>query len=111
MILLNQNVFHGDDTFKLDVRIYSPLTTMTVDEYIVLDIASTYYYFWPSWGQGADSKAVNLIPGYDETENIFTFTWPDGVGSAGNLRFWAAMIDPETMQLYGQYDMEEWSYE
>lgn len=108
---LSQNMFHSGDLFKLDVTISNPTTPKTIAEYIVLDIYGTLYFFWPGWTQEVDFIEINLPIGYLETENILEFNWPENAGAASGLMFWAAMIDPTTMTLYGDYDSVEFSYE
>ncbi|MBN1550788.1 hypothetical protein JW979_04950 [bacterium] len=109
-INMNQTDFTAGDPFQLNVTVYNPLGAVQINEFIVLDIFSLSYFFWPSWTETADWNTVNLSEGYFATSTIFDFTWPENVGAADNLRFWTAMIKPDTGALYGSYDMVEWQY-
>jgi len=100
----------GGESFRVDIRMYNFLEDKTVQEFVLLDVLGIYYYFWPSWQETVDFRDVYLPVGTANVETIFDFTWPTGVGSFDNLRFWAAMVDPVTGGLFGDYDMVPWSY-
>jgi len=107
---LNQTQYTGGDPFILDVTMYNPLAETTIDEYILLDIYGMSYFFWPSWSEDVDYRQETLLQGQEKTHNIFNFTWPENVGSADGLKFWAAMLDSTTKELYGEFDFVEWGY-
>ncbi len=110
-ITMSHDVFHAGDNFKMDVTISNPSGSISVQEFIILDIYSNNYFFWPGWTQDLDYVDLNLTPGYLESDTILEFTWPSGAGSASGLKFWAALLDPATMTIYGSFDSFEFGYE
>ena len=108
---MSHDVFHAGDNFKMDVTISNPSGSISVQEFIILDIYSNNYFFWPGWTQDLDYVDLNLTPGYLESDTILEFTWPSGAGSASGLKFWAALLDPATMTIYGSFDSFEFGYE
>jgi hypothetical protein len=81
-----------------------------VEEYIVLDVWGAYF-FWPLWTNEPNGVLLTVPQGTDRTDSILQFTWPQGVGAASDLRFWAALLDPATMSLACDYDMVTRGYE
>lgn len=59
--------------------------------YLILDVYGEYY-FWPSWGRDPDARTVVISDGYYTSECVLDFIWPAGVGSAYDLKFWAAPV-------------------
>ncbi len=95
--------------FKLETTITNPGETMQVHEYILLDVYGSYW-FWPSWNQTGDFELRELQAGSVANDVILEFWWPAVSGSAENLKFWAALVDPETVTIVGAYDMVEFGY-
>ncbi|MBN1296703.1 hypothetical protein JXA80_07970 [bacterium] len=107
-IVLNQSHYYGGDRFLLTVRHSNSSSPIHVDRYILLDVYGMYW-FWPSWSDAPDSSAVTISSGYSESP-VFDFTWPSGVGTAEGLRFWAALLDPTSIQLVGPWDYVTFGY-
>ncbi len=105
---LNKTDFTSGDDFMLDVEIYNPRETKTLQEYILLDVFGISYYFWPGWTETPDYQDIDLTPGFHETDHILNFTWPDNAGAADGLKFWGALVDVDS--IYGNFDYVEWSY-
>jgi len=108
-LILNQTLFHPNDTFLLECRKVNPGPVVTVEHYILLEVLGQFW-FWPSWTQDLDFQLADLPPASDETEEILTFTWPTGAGSFDGIRFWAAYLAPSSATIVGLYDMVEWGY-
>ena len=107
---LNAGVFLKGDTFRLSRTLVNAGGSIVVDEYIILDVYGSYW-FWPEWGTAASCRqrtlgSMSIYP----DEVVLTFVWPDVEGSAENLRFWSAMLDHATQELFGTYDMVAWGY-
>lgn len=103
---LNQTLFRAGDQFILTMQLLNPGEQLEADLYVVLDAATTYWSY-PSWRAGIAGTPVSLESGYGWNEVLFDFPWPEGAGTLQSLRFWAALLDPETGQLIGAYDMVE----
>ncbi len=109
-LTLSQTMFHGGDQFLLMRKVINPGPELTLDEWIILDVYSNYW-FYPTWTQEPQC-VLTTCPAYDEAEmNVFDFEWPTVEGSANDLKFWAAMLDPSTSTLVGNYDMVSFGYE
>jgi|GEM_PF-402523 len=80
-----------------------------VDEYIILDVYGLYW-FWPSWTQTVDNQSQNVAADERHADNLMSFIWPDGAGSASGLIFWGALLDPGTSTLVGNVDNVSWGY-
>jgi hypothetical protein len=107
---LSSDFFHPNDSFILDVKTVNPTsTTYNVMQYVVLEVAG-FFYFWPNWSANPDYGQRSYPPGHDESENIFDFIWPSGVGAYNGIHFWLASLDQSTLDLACPYDMVEWGY-
>ena len=80
--------------------------SFVADEYLFMDVYGQYF-FWPSWRTEVDFQAAVTIPHGLMSENILSFTWPDGVGGADGLRFWAGWVDQGALV---DYDYTDFGY-
>ena len=109
---VNQQVFHAGDTFKLSMKIDNPGPAVEADVFVLLDVFSDYYYFWPAWTADVSFETRTLESGYDTFEYIFDpFEWPEGAGAADDIRMWAALLKHNTSELLGTYDFTPLTYE
>ncbi|MBN1357024.1 hypothetical protein JXA40_12250 [bacterium] len=110
-ITTNLPIYHRGELFRCTTTIINPGSEILVHQYVLLDVYGSYW-FWPSWSTDVDFD-VRLLDagGYYPNEMIIEFTWPEVAGSASGLRFWAALIDPVTGILVGDYGVAEWGYE
>ncbi len=109
-LALNKSMFDPGDTFLCSVTISNPGPAVVVQEYVVLDVYSNYW-FWPGWTQEPDYMVRELEAGaYYPGEEIITFTWPEGDSAATGLKFWAAMLNAADGELEGEFSMVEWGY-
>jgi hypothetical protein len=100
---LNQELFHAGDPFLLRVQLGNAGSDPEIlDLYIVLDVWGSYW-FWDTWTQIPGGKQRAVAPGLSDWETILSFTWPPGAGQGQGIRFWAALLDPVTMALFGEY--------
>lgn len=109
-ICLNETLFTSGDLFELDLRISNTIETREIDLYLVLDIQGLMYFFWPDWTQTPGFQHRTVEYGSDIVEPILTFTWPEGTGSANDLRFWSVMLTADTGMIFGDYDRVDWHY-
>jgi len=106
---LNQGLFRPDDRFVLTVRGTNPGPPCTAVQCIVLDVYGEYY-FWPAWDRSLGGDRRQVPQGYEQTETILDFIWPASAGTASDIRFWAAFLDPQQESILGEYDMLAFSY-
>lgn len=99
---------NAGDLFRLTRSCYNPLAAVAVDEYIILDVYGSYW-FWPSWSTTVDFETWTLPAGGGSDDVILEFTWPNVTGTAEDLRFWGAFLAGGTTDLI-VYDMVEWEY-
>jgi hypothetical protein len=86
----------------------SPAGVLAVDEYIILDIYGSYW-FWDSWTQALDFKTWTLDPAGTYRDTILEFTWPEVSGTLSGMYFWGAFLEAGTMNLV-LYDYVEFGY-
>jgi peroxiredoxin len=106
-ISTNQGSYGAGDLFVLSTRVVT-LGAVELDQFVVLDVYGSYW-FWPSWGTELDSERRSF-PGGELNEELLSFTWPSGAGSATEIRFWAALLRPADGSLYGRYGNCEFSF-
>jgi hypothetical protein len=109
---MNSHFFRPGDACVLEtLTLYTYAEDKDSEKYILLDVYGDYYY-WPSWGTSQDNLLITLTysPQF-VVERIFDFTWPEGCGSADGLRFWTALLDPDTRDLISNIDSWEFGYE
>jgi len=109
-LVINQEMFRAGDQFLLTCRTSNPGPAIELEQYILLDVWGSYY-FWPTWTEDLDFVFRSFPRGFDETETILEFSWPEGAGSAQDIRFWAAYLLPQTAELSGNYDMLTFGFE
>lgn len=107
---LNQEMYHAGEQFLLLCSTYSPDPATQVEQYIILDVYQNYW-FWPSWTQDLAYQLKMLPYGRWETETILDFTWPFGAGSATDIMFWAAFLEPGTINLLGEISTVSFDFE
>jgi len=108
-LILNQTLFRPNDTFLLECRNVNTGPSMTVEQYILLDIFGEYW-FWPGWTQAVDFRQADLPARSDSSSEILRFVWPDTAGAMSGIRFWAAFLAPASATVIGEYDMVEWGF-
>jgi len=107
-LVLNSSWFTPGDLFQLSLGYVNAGSDYQADQYIILDVYGEYY-FWPSWGQTADSALRTVQSGSPAPESILDFTWPPTDQTAAGIRFWAGVVLPGTTVLLG-YDMAEFGF-
>ncbi|MBN1878580.1 hypothetical protein JW823_00540 [bacterium] len=107
---LNSDSFSRGDTFRLSRTLVNAGSSINVDEFILLDVYGAFW-FWPEWTESITWRQRVLDTGsiYPD-EVVLTFVWPDVDGSAEDLRFWAALLDHDSRELFGVYDVVTWAY-
>ena len=105
--MIDDNLKEGD-TFSLRRACYNPISTRDVDEWIILDVFDSYWY-WPGWDVNPVSFTWSLPFGVDYDDVILEFDWPLVEGDVTGLRFWGAFLEAGTVDLI-EYDMVEWGY-
>jgi len=107
---LNKENFTKNDSFVFSCTVVNSAAEVVVDQYIILDVYNAYW-FWPNWSEtpGYETRTLDAATVYP-IENILSITWPEVSGSATGLRFWGALLNSATQQLYGDFDMKEWGY-
>ncbi len=108
---LNHETFHAGDEFILTRTGWNPHGTMELDEWIILDVYGSYW-FWPDWSVEPDCALVEL-PSYEyDHQTRLQFDWPtENVGAAEGLKFWGAFLHPQSSILVGEFDVVSFGYE
>lgn len=83
------NTFHAGDACTLHWSASHPICgELPLDLAILLDVYGRYY-FWPMWDETPNWQLLYL-PDEGEEQEVFSFTWPTGVGTLGPVPFYAA---------------------
>ncbi len=111
---LNATFFRPNDPFTCAVRAVNGGSEHTLNAilYVVLDIGTGDYFFWPSWAHyppSIDCNLLNLTPGETDRFTLFDFIWPETGASLSNLRFWTIMTSQEGNPI-GDIDWVEWGF-
>jgi len=107
-IQLNQTVFYPNDLYDFSVKVDNQNPgQMPADQFILLDVWGIYY-FWPTWTLNLDYNTLTFESGL-QTQSILSFTWPEAVGSASDIGWWAALFHVGTYDFYS-YDHAVFSY-
>ncbi len=109
ILSLNMDLFGAGDPFTFTREIRNSLGVFDAAEIIVLDVYGEYF-FHPAWDPGLHAEMIT-VPNGTDTLTILEFTWPEGdFGSAENLFFYGACLDPGTAEIIGNYDFVEFGY-
>ncbi len=108
-LLLNQTYFQAGDEFALECHVARHGATVTVDQYILLDVGGVYF-FNPSWEQTPDFETHTYYDGFDETTDILRFTWPTIEGHFNGIKFYGGCVYTGTADLIGDITMVEFAY-
>ncbi len=109
-LALNSDMFHAGDMFRLSLNIVNgSAEPMDVEQYIILDVYGLYF-FHPGWTEAGDYQKRIFESGYQGTDVVLEFTWPEGAGSADDLCFWMGFLKSGTMELACDIDQEVFSY-
>ena len=108
-IRISEPVFEDGESFSIIARLTNAETSSsTLSEYIVLDVLGSFW-FWPDWSSTPSAAAVTLSPQEVLDQTILEFKWPGNMGELENIRFWIALIDPVSGEVFGSYDMNSFS--
>lgn len=111
IIRTNQSVYREGDSFLCATDISNTGPAVLVHEYVVLDVYSSFW-FWPGWMPEIDFETRTLAENsMYSNETILIFTWPEVSGTVSGIKFWAALLNPETNELVGDFGVVEWGYE
>ncbi|MBN2056967.1 metallophosphoesterase [bacterium] len=109
-LLANASSYSPGDEFLLQVVLVNIESYgVGVQHYIVLDLAGAYW-FWPTWTPELHFVSLFLPASYVDTFEILRFTWPGGVGTIRDIRFWAALLEESTSMLFGNYSYCEFDF-
>ena len=100
---LHPNTYHGNEPFDLHLELQNHTgSPFQADFYCCLEAYGRYYWY-PGWTEEVSFQA-RVIPSNGVPEQSFlTFTVPDGLGELGPFTLYAAMVNPETGELIGDY--------
>ncbi|MBN2057062.1 hypothetical protein JW905_19195 [bacterium] len=99
----NQAYYFSGDPFILTLSVANHGPATTVQQYVILDVFGMYW-FHDDWSSEPDSTIRSLQAGASWQDTILDFTWPAGAGTADDVRFWAAMLIPDTSTLASNID-------
>ena len=83
--------------------------TVTVDEYLLLDVYGIYFYA-PTWTETLNFETKTYYDGFNETREIFRFNWPQVDGHASNRFFYAGCLYTGTADLIGNVEAVSFGY-
>jgi len=106
---LNQELFNEGDLFLLELDVSRTGNTVTVDQYLILDVYGLFFY-GPAWQNTLDFETKTYYDGYSGTTEIFRFTWPSVDGHATGLFFYAGCLYTGTADLIGNVDIVSFGY-
>jgi hypothetical protein len=108
LVMSDTHLDPGDRFILISILGNDSEANVAVDEYIVLDIAGSYW-FWPAWEPATDGMRINL-PGSSAVSNlVLLFAWPYGIGNSSDNRFWGAVLLAGTDHVLS-WDMIEWEF-
>ncbi|MCD4653864.1 hypothetical protein K8T06_07995, partial [bacterium] len=81
-------------------------------DHIVLVVLEAYgqYLFAPGWGSDLDCYVDSFERGLEVFEIVPHFPWSSDVGTADNIYFHGALLDPVTIYVLGQVDSWEFGW-
>lgn len=109
-LALNQSVYYPGNQFQLVCHIENPGDTMDVEEYVILDVFGSYW-FWENWTPALDFRLVTLPAQGDFNTMILNFSWPEGAGTLNGINLWAACLEPGTMTALSNIEMITFGYQ
>ncbi len=101
------------DIFYLDLLIGNQGETMPgMYLFLVLNILGDYWFFpsWVTFPPDVDYLLLNIPHGLYTLHAIEAFTWPQIDDAFSGIRFLSAIVDPEIMDIVGEWCNVEWSY-
>lgn len=108
-IRIFEPILEADEFFSVVARLTNAeMTSQHLMEYIVLDVLGNFW-FWPEWTSTPSALAITLAPLQILDQTILEFIWPENVGELDNIRFWIVLTNPETGDVFGSFDMSEFS--
>ena len=108
--------FRPGDTCYLDAYLCNPgpEELFDINLFIILDIGTGDYWFYPSWVHyppDIDYEIINKLEvGILYKSIIPEFTWPPNVGSYEKIVFWGAMTDRDITYVIGNIGSWEFGY-
>jgi DJ-1/PfpI family protein len=103
--------FEPGDPFFINAGIFNPKTTSLpgIPLFTILDVYGSYY-FWPTWTDLVDYKAITVDPGFMSVPLIPCFTWPSGTGTAEGITIYCAMTDSSLSAILGEYSIRTFGW-
>lgn len=102
-ITMNDAVYSGGDSLRVDVTISNSGPEQQADFYLALDVYQQYF-FYPSWGQLLDYDQIT-IPGLEQTNlRILDLVLPTPLQPDGPFTFWTVLTYPATISILGNID-------
>ncbi len=83
-----------------------PTTYQDIPLFVILEVYGSLF-FWPSFTD-FDYREMDIIPGGTTVEVLPEFNWPDHVGTAPDIHWYAAMTDIDMTELFG--DLAMWTF-
>ncbi len=107
---LSGNYFSEEDWLRLVSEARGGSQMDSADLVVILEVTGIYW-FWPTWTNNFDFQRIELIPFHSTKNLILSFIWPSGIsGSASGLKFWGAILKPDTTEVIGTIDSVVFGY-
>ncbi|MCD4653740.1 hypothetical protein K8T06_07365 [bacterium] len=101
---ISQSVYCSGDSFDLNLNVFNSDSCTFEDQglFVMLDVFGDYY-FYPQWDHEINYLIVEILSG-DTIFHLIDFIWPDMPGKVFGLRIYAAIVEPGTWKLNGNWD-------
>lgn len=101
-ITMPAHAFIPGDTVSCSVSVWNADTSIMKEYplFVILDVLGSYYCA-PSYTE-FDHFVWTFNPGLTDLTILPEFTWPDGVGSASGIIWYAALVNPEMTELVSE---------
>ena len=105
--------FRPGDLCYLYAYVHNPLEHLDANLFVILDINTGDYWFWPGWVHYPPDYSympISLPYGIYSYEVLPEFVFPYVSYSMNNLKFWGALTDPEITRIIGEYDIWQFGF-
>ncbi len=101
-VYMPSDMFHPGDDCSCSVTVHNN-EGRTLDGYPLCVVLEVYgsYYFAPGFDESFDCFDISFPQNETQLEILSTFPWPEGAGSAQNIKWFAALLRPDMTDIFG----------
>lgn len=110
-LIMEDTDLEAGDHFRLGLTYWNDdPVAWVLPLYLVLDAYGSYF-FWPAWETDIDFSVIQFdSQSIVRDIDIIEFDWPENVGHASGLHFWAGIMNEENSEVIGESNMIQWQY-